>query len=473
MIPSSSASQSSMTNALASQLALIGVRRANERNEIGAKMRTKRRYLRTVIKSKDKDFENDSNNNNNNNNRLAPAKPNTANGQMLEYILSTDLQNFDAAMESVLEKLSDEIDSAAKRGGQPNEAAEKTDRTSLTLYKRIEDIKRMDRRRAVEDAMYCAVIHKFMTSGVDMLPPLNDETFWKTIDLTKLTTGVHSSEALEMVRDHLMAALGPEAANAWPSQLVRMSKLQAAQVYAASIMFGYFVRRVDKRFQLDRALGTLPQNPMDSAKALENVFNAASAMDSMDEAEDDPTNYAGDEFFGGFNEEERAKIRNNQNQRVDTPENGKLTLKQYVQTFNGEILAKTARIVSLEGVALAERQTGALFGSLEDLQKELMEAVGDNATTPQELMQRVQEVVANNDVETLTLPYAAQRRLVLEAVAFGSFLRDAEATVEYKDERLLTPTVNPNKRGGGGGSLPPGWATGGPSNDDNDGGVPV
>ena len=63
----------------------------------------------------------------------------------------------------------------------------------------------------------------------------------------------------------------------------------------------------------------LPQNPMDSAIALENVFNAASAMDSMDEAEDDPTNYAGDEFFGGFSEEEKAKIRNNQNQRVDTP----------------------------------------------------------------------------------------------------------------------------------------------------------
>ena len=63
-----------------------------------------------------------------------------------------------------------------------------------------------------------------------MLPPLNDDAFLKSIDLSKLTTGVHSSEALEMVRDHLMAALGPEAANSWPSQLVRMSKLQAAQV---------------------------------------------------------------------------------------------------------------------------------------------------------------------------------------------------------------------------------------------------
>ena len=151
---------------------------------------------------------------------------------------------------------------------------------------------------------------------------------------------------------------------------------------------------------------------------------------------------------------------------MDTPETGKLTLKQYVQTFTGEILAKTARIVSLEGVALAERQTGALFGSLEELQKELMEAVGDSATTPEELMQRVQEVVANNDVETLTLPYAAQRRLGLEAVAFGSFLRDSESQVEFNAERLLTPTTT--QRRGGGGQLPPGWASGAPPDEDDD-----
>ena len=57
-----------------------------------------------------------------------------------------------------------------------------------------------------------------------MLPPLDDDAFLKFIDLSKLTSGVHSSEALEMVRDHLMAALGPEAANSWPNQMVRMSK---------------------------------------------------------------------------------------------------------------------------------------------------------------------------------------------------------------------------------------------------------
>ena len=38
----------------------------------------------------------------------------------------------------------------------------KDDAMSLTLYKRINDIKRMDRRRAVEDAMYASIIHKVL-----------------------------------------------------------------------------------------------------------------------------------------------------------------------------------------------------------------------------------------------------------------------------------------------------------------------
>lgn len=46
-----------------------------------------------------------------------------------------------------------------------------------------------------------------------------------------------------------------------------------AQVYAASIMFGYFVRRVDKRFQLERSLGMLPQNQEEAVARLERLFS--------------------------------------------------------------------------------------------------------------------------------------------------------------------------------------------------------
>ena len=45
------------------------------------------------------------------------------------------------------------------------------------------------------------------------------------------------------------------------------------QVYAASIMFGYFVRRVDKRFQLELSLGLLPQNQEEAVARLERLFS--------------------------------------------------------------------------------------------------------------------------------------------------------------------------------------------------------
>ena len=95
---------------------------------------------------------------------LAPSTPTSPHGEMLEYILSTEPSSFEGAVDSVLEKLSDEIDSSSKKAAKSddknNDGEEKKDSMSLTLYKRIEDIKRMDRRRAVEDAMYASIIHK-------------------------------------------------------------------------------------------------------------------------------------------------------------------------------------------------------------------------------------------------------------------------------------------------------------------------
>ena len=279
--------------------------------------------------------------------------------------------------------------------------------------------------------------------GVDMLPPLDDEdVLLRGVDLTKLTSGVHSVEALEMVKEHLMGMLGPQASNAYSNTLVRMSKLQCAQMYAASIMFGYFLRKADKRFKLDRAMGTLPMNPMDSAKALEELFNSASAMDSMDEADGAGVGgFANSEFPGAsgvFDVDEKG----NATEDASKAGSNTLTLRQYIQSFDQDALAETARIVSMEGVTLAERQTGALFGSIEDLAMEMQRALeegGEPITSPDQLMSRVQDVVGGGKVKTLTLPVATQRRVVLEAVAFGTFLRDAETYVDTRDGRLLTP----------------------------------
>ena len=245
------------------------------------------------------------------------------------------------------------------------------------------------------------------------------------VNLLSLTERVHSAEALELVREHLAKALGgaPGAAPPMSAVLVRMSKLQAAQMYAWSVMFGYFLRRVEARFRLERALGggsalQRAQSQEESVAALEALFNAASA--------------------------EEPDVASAAAASADAVVPSKLTLKQYVEQFDAEALGETARIVSAEGLALLDRQTSGLFGSVDALQRQMAAAVGQDARSEEELKQRIHAAIASGAVESLTLPYTQQRRVVLEAVAFGSFLRDVEHRVSA-EPALLTPVGLPGR----------------------------
>ena len=51
--------------------------------------------------------------------------------------------------------------------------------------------------------------------------------------------------SLLQVREHMMNLLG-QTAMMPPTATLKMSKLQMIQVYGASVMFGYFLRRADK-----------------------------------------------------------------------------------------------------------------------------------------------------------------------------------------------------------------------------------
>ena len=57
----------------------------------------------------------------------------------------------------------------------------------------------------------------------------------------------------------------------------------STQVYAASIMFGYFVRRVDRRFQLERGMGMLPEQQEDPVARLERLFSEADQMELVND----------------------------------------------------------------------------------------------------------------------------------------------------------------------------------------------
>ena len=386
--------------------------------------------------------------------------PGSAHGQMLAHVLDNESHLFTAAVEATLDRMSEELDADEQRQGSVDVTADEEERPAanapsgadggLVLFRRIQAMRASERRNGVQDVMYANILQKFRSLNVDMLPPLDEEMFdVRGVDLTRLTDGAHSAEALSMVKEHLMGMLGPEASAAYGNALVRTSKLQAAQMYAASIMFGYFLRKADKRFSLDRAMGTLPLNPEESARSLEALFESASAMDSVDAAD------LGIE--GDARGRPSASERSDDIHMKTNASDGKLTLKQYIQSFDAATLAETARVVSLEGVVLAERQTGALFGSVETLAREMQSALeegGEPITSPEELMRRVEDVVGGGKVATVTLPVATQRRVVLVAVAFGSFRRDAEAFVDARGGRLLTPAP-----GGG----PPGGRGGGPA----------
>ena len=132
----------------------------------------------------------------------APSAPESPRGQQLAYVLRTAPEVFDAAVDAQLDQLGEEIEREART------KAEEAKTEQLVLFKRIADVRALERRNGLEDIMYTQIIQKFLNVGVDMLPPLDETTMLRGIDLNRLTDGVHSKEALDMVREHLMAVLG-------------------------------------------------------------------------------------------------------------------------------------------------------------------------------------------------------------------------------------------------------------------------
>lgn len=395
------------------------------------------------------------------NTQLAPVKPRTSHGEMVNYYLKMEPHLFREAVHSQFERIKQEREAAAaaaREKEQESKAAGANDKSELVLYRRMEEVKRSEQRATVEDLMYASVLEKFVDVGVDMLPRL-ENIIESPANLKALTESIHTKEALDLVRDHVRGIMGP-AAVAYSNAMIKMSKLQAAQVYAASIMFGYFVRRVDKRFQLERSLGMLPQNTEEAVARLERLFSQAEALDNAEDPDSAPSSPSPSETssssgpadvptggpFAATDASQAEATGDFQSLGAEKAKK-KSALREYVEAFDQETMLEMTRVVSAEGAALVEAQTSALFGDLKLLQRQMQEAVGTDANSMEELMERVQSAVNSGAVESVTITVGTQRRAVLEAVAFGTFLRDVETHVDT-EYALLTP---PSKDGGSGG----------------------
>lgn len=322
---------------------------------------------------------------------IAPVQLESPVGQLLAQILKTHPHLLPAAIDQQLENL------------QSDKEAQ-TEETSLSqdlLYRRIAEVKEKETQKTLEEIIYCLIVQKFVDSDISMIPkitatsdPVGRVDFWPNQE--QKLEAVHSPEAFEMIQSHLSLVLGDRLVGPLDT-IVQISKIKLGKLYAASVMYGYFLRRVDQRFQLERTMNTLPDgfNEDEGRFAYPSSQNRLWDPDSLIviQADDD-----GDGDRGSF---------------MDTGEEKSYRLRSYVMYLDAETLQRYATIRSKEAISSIEKQTQALFGRPD------IRILEDGSLD------------TSND-EIISITFSGLTMLVLEAVAFGSFLWDAESYVESK-----------------------------------------
>ncbi|KAJ8753707.1 hypothetical protein K2173_026383 [Erythroxylum novogranatense] len=334
---------------------------------------------------------------------IAPLQLESPVGQFLSEILSSHPHLVPAAVEQQLEQLRSDRE-AEKQNEEPSASS-----TDLVLYRRIAEVRANERRKALEEILYALVVQKFMDANVSLIPtialattdPSDRVDTWPIHDdkLEKL----HSPEAYEMIQNHLALILGNRLGDT--SSVAQINKLRVGQVYAASVMYGYFLKRVDQRFQLEKTMKTLPNvvdgGAGDIQQSVEQNLNPNGRQDTSQSVSSHPEAFAGGISPEGFGYGMKSS-----------------RLRTYVMSFDGETLQRYATIRSKEAISIIEKHTEALFGRPEIV------------ITPQ-------GTVDSSKDELIKISFGGLKRLVLEAVTFGSFLWDVESFVDSRYHFVL------------------------------------
>ncbi|XP_022894703.1 UV-B-induced protein At3g17800, chloroplastic-like [Olea europaea var. sylvestris] len=210
---------------------------------------------------------------------------------------------------------------------------------------------------------------------------------------------LHSPEACEMIQNHLALILGNRLGDS--TSVAQISKLRVGQVYAASVMYGYFLKRVDQRFQLEKTMKILPQGVDNEEIEIQRKRKPSleSSDESFQNAQPHPelSSLSGGGFSaGGFGPAMKLS-----------------RLRTYVMSFDGETLKRYATIRSKEAVSIIEKHTEALFGR-------------------PEIIIIPEGTVDTSKEELIKISFGGLKRLVLEAVTFVSFHRDVESYVDSR-----------------------------------------
>jgi hypothetical protein len=302
-----------------------------------------------------------------------------------------------AAVEQQLEQLQTDRE-AEKQKEEPSASG-----SDLGLYRRIAEVKASERKKALEEILYALAVQKFMDADVSLSPVLSPNSADKSgrVDTWPSQDGeleqLHSPEAYEMIQNHLALIMGNRLDDT--TSVAQISKSKVGQVYAASVMYGYFLKRVDQRFQLEKTMKLLSNGSDEQVGSMQQLVTAGGGEDSDQAMSTQPevkSMSANGISPAGFGHGMKAS-----------------RLRSYMMSFDGETLQSYATIRSKEAVSLIEKHTDALFGRPEMI------------ITPHGTFDSTSD-------ELVKMSFGGLKRLVLEAVTFGSFLWDVESHVDSK-----------------------------------------
>ncbi|EXB84485.1 hypothetical protein L484_015816 [Morus notabilis] len=302
-------------------------------------------------------------------------------GKALIGVLLNHPQLFHLSVADELKHLADDRDAARNRMIRSDGSPE------ACLHRRIAQLKENECQVAVEDIMYLLIFYKFSEIKVPLVPRLSGCVYngrleiWPPKDWE--LESIYSFEVLEIVREHIAAVIGLRANSSITDHwaITTIAKSALSRIYIASILYGYFLKSALLRLQLEQCVALDSQDlPLRQRTTVQHhgIKNLLFGR------------------IGSIQSESQSLDPSSQEKK---PEN----LKCYVMGFDPETLQRCAKLKSKEATSLIENHSSALFGD--------------------------EKTGSLDDDEVILTSFSSLKRLVLEAVAFGSFLWETEECV--------------------------------------------
>ncbi|CAA7400619.1 unnamed protein product [Spirodela intermedia] len=314
-----------------------------------------------------------------------PLVPQSPAGKFLGGILNDHPHIFPVAAAEQLENLASERDGAVARRAHSVGSAQ------ACLHERIAEMKEGECQIAVEEVMYMLIVHQFSKIKVPMFPHLS-RLMGGSLDSCPSyedeLESIYDHESLEMVKIHLLNILGRTGTfDATMNQSrAQIKRLQLGRIYAASIMYGYFLKSACLRHHLEYLFSlTSKDYPLSYLIQMPSVKHPQYTKQRHPFG---PACTEDDASYPSYSQRRPRRIKN---------------LRSYVMKFDPNSLQICARLKSRESVNLIEKHSRALF----------LDKAGQNL-----------------EDEPVSVTYSSLKHLVLEAVMFGSFLWDVERYVD-------------------------------------------